>query len=390
MQPDKHILHITIDDKFIEHAYPVFEEAYPNKNLVWVVKNKLPLQLMRHTPDKIFSSRESKFNFDNVSIIIFHSLHADLEKVFKAIPKHIPIAWVGWGYDYYDLIAKPKDLLLSQTQHLKQSLTSFVNLKAFAKFCLSKLKLQSKVSLHDKNKFKVNALTRINYFCPVLPPEHSIILEKLNLTQFPTLGYWNYGTLEDNFVKGFEDKWVTGCDILIGNSATYTSNHLEAFELISKLETSHSKRIIVPLSYGAAGIKYVDHIAKIGNKLFGDRFIGMREFLKPEEYVENLVSCGFVILNHIRQQAVGNVVIMLYLGARLFLREENPVYLALKNSGVFVNSIQELEDNPALLNTPLSNSEREHNRSIMIKDWSRKRALEKTKTLVENLLKVEA
>jgi dTDP-N-acetylfucosamine:lipid II N-acetylfucosaminyltransferase len=46
---------------------------------------------------------------------------------------------------------------------------------------------------------------------------------------------WNYGSLEESLVKNFIGGRVSGNSILLGNSASFTNNHIEAFELIKKV-----------------------------------------------------------------------------------------------------------------------------------------------------------
>lgn len=74
---------------------------------------------------------------------------------------------------------------------------------------------------------------------------------------------------------------------------------------------------------------------------------------------------------------------MLYLGARVFVRQENPVYAFFKNSGVVISTLQELEGQPELLNLPLSVEERASNRAIVSDYWGCERAYERTRELVE-------
>ena len=107
------------------------------------------------------------------------------------------------------------------------------------------------------------------------------------------------------------------------------------------------------------------------------------DFMPVQDYVAIIRKCGFVIMNHVRQQAVGNIVIMLYLGARVFVRQENPVYAFFKNSGVVISTVQELEGRPELLNLPLTAEERDSNRSIVSDYWGRERAYERTRKLVD-------
>ena len=146
--------------------------------------------------------------------------------------------------------------------------------------------------------------------------------------------------MEDHFIKGFEGGLVDGDAILVGNSASMTCNHKETFDLLVKAGFKNRK-IIAPLSYGDA--VYGEKTAELGKKFFSSDFKPLKDFMPMQDYVATIKKCCYVIMNHRRQQAVGNIVIMLYLGARIFLREENPTFPFLKDLGVEISSVQELE-----------------------------------------------
>lgn len=62
-------------------------------------------------------------------------------------------------------------------------------------------------------------------------------------------------------------------------------------------------------------------------------------------------------MNHLRQQAGGNISSMLYKGATIFLNRENPFYDFYYDQGVTLFTIDELEANPELINYRLDNDE---------------------------------
>ena len=109
------------------------------------------------------------------------------------------------------------------------------------------------------------------------------------------------------------------------------------------------------------------------------------DFMPLEAYLKLLSQCGFVIMNHVRQQALGNIISMLYLGSRIFLREESPVYKDLSAYGFALNTVQQLDSNPEHLRTPLSIEERENNRQLCRQRWGREAALERTQQLIATL-----
>ena len=61
-----------------------------------------------------------------------------------------------------------------------------------------------------------------------------------------------------------------------------------------------------------------------------------------EDYNRQIASCGVVVMNHVRQQAVGNISAALYKGARVFLRRENPLFRFFCDNGATVFPMEQL------------------------------------------------
>ncbi len=222
-------------------------------------------------------------------------------------------------------------------------------------------------------------INRIDYFSPVLEEDYDLL--KSSLKNFkPKFLDWNYGTLEDDLIRDFNSK-ITERNILIGNSATYENNHLEAFEMVAHLNLEDSK-IICPLSYGE-GTQYTEKIIQKGHELFGTRFHPLTEFIPIDDYRKIIGSCSIVIMNHLRQQAVGNIIMMMYLGAKIFLNTENPVYHFFKKRGAVIFSTNELTSQ--VISLPLTDGDTAVNRNILKNYWSRQVILEKTRKLIQTV-----
>lgn len=383
------ILHIAIDDKFLDHAFPVFEKVYPGANNVFVFAQKTPLKHVKLTPDHIelqrssFLNRKPKLSKDDYKkydLVIFHSLENSIYPELTNIPERIPTIWLGWGFDYYREFIKDIPLYLDSTRQLYRSLESASpKRKAVAL-------LRNFIRVHWLRNAKIRAIERISIFCPVLPEEYGMVKYSRKWKRFPMPASWNYGTMEDNLIKGFEGENVTGDAILVGNCASYSGNHAEAFDLLQKLQVN-DRQIVAPLSYGDAQL--AAKLTSMGKKYFADNFEPLTNFIPVEDYIATIQKCSYVIMNHVRQQAVGNIVIMLYLGARVFVRQENPVYGFFKKYGVELSTVQELEANPKLLSEPLTKDEKSSNRAFVSEYWSRDRAYERTRKLVEQAMSVK-
>lgn len=61
-----------------------------------------------------------------------------------------------------------------------------------------------------------------------------------NNQKIPKYLDFNYGVLEHDFIKGFENRLVSGNDILLGNSSSATCNHIEAIQILNKINLKTS------------------------------------------------------------------------------------------------------------------------------------------------------
>jgi hypothetical protein len=86
-------------------------------------------------------------------------------------------------------------------------------------------------------------------------------------------------------------------------------------------------------------------------------------------------------MNHLRQQALGNITVMMFYGAKIFLNKKNPAYTFYKNLGAVIFSIDEL--NNESLNIGLTTQEIEKNRKILLDNFNKDTMLKKTKQLIK-------
>ena len=371
MVAQKKILHLSMDDKFTDMALYYFELLQPNTNTLVVYTDKQPKFIKTNSVWVNKRNIFGKINIDDYDLVILHSLSTVWFNFIKKLPKNIPIVWIGWGYDYYDLL--PQKLLLDKTIKISTGNEGLFNFFSCIKKIIKKI-----LFLNQPNKKEI--IERIDYFAPVLESEYTMIKQALNFRRFPEYIFFNYGSLEKNLIKNFNKKIVNGNNILVGNSATDTNNHIEIFDLLNTLVLDDSTKIICPLSYGNE--TYKKNIINIGNNMLGERFDPLVEFMDIDDYISKIISCKVVIMNHVRQQAFGNIITMLYLGAKVFLREENPIYIFLKNKDAIIYSIHDLEINNNLIHEKLTDSDILKNQNILRDFISEDATIEKTRKII--------
>lgn len=373
------ILHIVVDDKFIDAAYRVFEEAYPNKNEFVLISNPYPLKYIRTTPIKFVPLREVLFgefikSLKNYEMVIIHWLDDIKLRIINKADYTVKFVWLGWGGDYYDLITngdftklfKPKTLTLYKSIDSKKN-NNFKNIKSLIK--------KSILNIFLPSPKKVYVVNRINFFAPVIYEDYELLLS--NFPGFrPKYIEWNYYTLEDDIIKGIENQEVIGENILLGNSASYENNHLDALELLKNIDLK-GRKIICPLSYG--DMDYAKRIIEYGKQVFGEKFVPIDSFLPLDIYNSIIRECSVVLINSLRQQAVGNIVTALYLGAAVYLDPRNPVYKFFKKRNAYIYTIDEVINGFNKLDELKLNTNREIIKGI----WSKELIIEKTKKLIE-------
>ena len=131
-----------------------------------------------------------------------------------------------------------------------------------------------------------------------------------------------------------------GVNILLGNSASPTNNHLEAFERLRPF-VRENIRIYCPLSYGDA--EYAEEVIRVGADTFGDKFVPLRDFLSFEKYLGMLSVIDVAIFNHNRQQGMGNITTLLGLGKKVYLRRCVSSWDSLESLGVKLFDIVSLD-----------------------------------------------
>lgn len=128
-------------------------------------------------------------------------------------------------------------------------------------------------------------------------------------------------------------------NIQIGNSADPTNNHLEILETFEKYKDENIK-IYVPLSYG--NMEYAQKVATKGKEVFGDKFIAMQNFMPFEEYIKFLGDIDIAIFAHNRQQAMGNIITLLGLGKKIYMRSTITSWQLFKDIDVEVFDVDKM------------------------------------------------
>jgi UDP-N-acetylglucosamine transferase subunit ALG13 len=187
------------------------------------------------------------------------------------------------------------------------------------------------IDINIYSKLKIKVLNSVDVLVPILPADYFLLKKYYNI-DVPSF-HLNY--INPLFEKEFPFSNLKK-NILLGNSSSYTNNHIEAIEILSKIVSSDYK-IIIPLNYGD---KYLsDFIIKYAKKkLLKNNLMFLTEFIEFDKYQEIISDCEIVIMNHLRQQALGNIIQAIYTGVHVYLNPSSPVYKYLLENDIFVSA----------------------------------------------------
>jgi len=156
-------------------------------------------------------------------------------------------------------------------------------------------------------------------------------------------------------------------NILVGNSAAMTNNHSEVLDALA-INKDYDIKIYCPLSYGDPINARI--VTKKGKQIFGEKFIPLLEFLPYKQYQELLSKIDIGIFGHKRQQAMGNTISLIGLGAKVFMRRDVTQFSFLSNLGVKIYDVNNL--NLSLLESVY----KENNQRIIAEQFSEERLIE--------------
>lgn len=118
-----------------------------------------------------------------------------------------------------------------------------------------------------------------------------------------------------------EEKQEDRLNILIGNSADPSNNHIEVLKLLSKFK-DENLTIYCSLAYGKKD--YKQQIIESGKKIFDKKIKFFTEILSEEEYTKSVLqNINIAIMNHDRPQAMGNIKALLYLGKKIYAKSNS-------------------------------------------------------------------
>jgi len=359
------IIHICEDEKFINSAIQQFESCFSNNNIFYVLQSESNSEFIHVKSHDCLQKCSKKElitiikTIEKSSIIVLHSLSMSFYDFVLQLPKENPVIWLCFGFEVYN------DINYFKADNLFDTITRnrFPRIKILKKNKIKEF-IRPYYRIIYKNlplssaEYKNEVIKRIDFLGSSFREEFKLICKLIKQKKI-FFDFWYYPLEQILDISASVN--LNKKTVLIGNSGSITGNHLDVFAKIKNYNL-RTEKIVVPLNYGEA--KYITSIVDQGYNDFGDKFQPLLQFMPLKEYNTILEDVGVAIFNNRRQQAIGNTIALLWMGAKVFLSKQNPFYKFLKRLGLYIYCY-ETDLNEQNCNQSLSLKQIEHNKSIL-------------------------
>ena len=373
------IANIVTDEKFIDNLIELNDNichSAENYYVLVYIKNIPVLKLIKQSHRILFVEKTAFVSFlenNHIDAVFLHNLLSLPLDVTPQIPKSLLVFWMAWGIDIYNEFVLNIPLYHHDTQ------------KFVCNFKNKLIKKIKEITFYSKKRRDLyrNAISRVDYFSGVLPQEYGL-MSKLNFFHAKQF-YYSYNSLDD--LKDNESNFILskGMDVMLGNSAAPTNNHLDMFELVNSFADKNDIKYYAVLSYGASQ-NYINKIVSAGRKLWGGRFIPLLQFMNRYDFFKLYDDCGFCLYLLERQQAIGNIEFALKHGKKVFISDNCLTYHYFKSIGCDIYSIQK-DLSKESLKVPLSEESQKKNYNIITSLYTINTETEKINQLVNIIIK---
>ncbi len=305
-------LHIVPDNTFINTFCDNLEElglmhenkivVRTNHNCLSAIKRKLPFA-------PLYSSQFAALVEDTAEYQkVF--LHYFTPLLYRWVARHRfkELNWMVWGGDLYNLPSLDRMCYepITFEKYIKKN------------WSVDKLLYDLKVwTIHAP--FKKKAYRKVNFVLTWMKEEYQFALQHLSLqAEFKFFFYENkfpYGKLDDLRQKPTKRGRPS---LVIGNSGSPANNHLDAVHFLEEHQVEAD--LLIPISYGDK--RYISFLKKELKYSYG-KLEFVERYMNFEEYLEFLSGADGLVMNTIRPQGYGNILMMLYMDKPVFFNKKN-------------------------------------------------------------------
>jgi len=307
---------------FLNNAYDFINQISDHNIFVNISQSNKNSKVIEGIKLETFCSILLREPIEKVYVHLMSEESAEL--AYHAVKNNskVKIIWVFWSLELY-----------SRNYWLK---------KAYLPYSINYLKVNHlRNSIYHFRKYKLPAVFKLNYFNKIL--KHVKYLACFSYTDYqnvcnyykinPRFVQFAYHSVDESLKLNYNDP-----KILVNHNSDPILNHVEVIDLLSV--KSDLPKVLIPLAYGDPN--YAKCVKLISDdKLKNTTVEFLFKILDIKSYNNLLSECLWAIFNCEVQQGLGNIMQLLYMGTKVFLRKKSPMYLEFKSRGLIVFSVEE-------------------------------------------------
>jgi len=363
----KRVIHLFTDEKFVDKFAKKYANSdFQNKFVFLGKAGKYKGGLDRLAEFIAIDSAEyndlpRRIEADYDILIVYNLCSIKSYLISQISSDRLTIVWNFFGTEIYSLPGLRRKFLSGPTIKLLKGDINF-RFKLLVKNILSALRIRP-----SQHGLFLRAVKRVNHFAWYSIEEYNYLQSLIN---FKLPAYLHLSV--NNILRDVRPECNKSANILLGNSRSPFNNHLDMLQLLEKCQFNN--QVTVPFNYGS-GKNYAAALKKRAGNM-NVNVVFLEQFMAYPEYIKVINSHCAAIYNSHRQLALGNIMICIVCGLKIYLSTKNPLLAWLSNNDFRVYSIE----------TDLENDLRSGNLSLMQSEIDLNlEAYEKLTTLNNNL-----
>lgn len=375
------ILHLITDHQVTERRLSEFEKQFPGCNDVLIFGEDSTFKhLTIHSTSTLVSRKninkiKRSFNFIKYNYIVIHYLTLEMIDFVEYAPKSIHVSWEIYGYDLYNQFLDPMGYKVQQedaSKYLPAHARLLKVLGLYGLYLYFRTGDCTRIPILSKYYFR-RITSRLNSVIVGCQADASL-LEKYSGRKYETYRVFFY-SLKEVLGDLYDSPFYDNNGIMIGNSASYSNNHLYVLDLIQKFNISDAT-VLMPISYGGS-LRYREKVKEAYTKVFPNRMRFIVDYLPLHEYNKIFLKISILVLASWRQESIGTIIMGFYLGIKIFLSNKSPLLDSLRKDGFIVYDIEGTNSEDFL--KPLKLDQKEYNRNLLLEHYNVKRFEEELK-----------
>lgn len=320
------IFHIHCDSKFVCDINAMYKNVHFENHLVYVGKR------FENIDSTDFRSVNFEAKFDNIDNIVNYLNSADIivvnyldeykSQIVNRIPKNIKIIWRFFGVELY--YRKENKFLSKETKFLQKDKFNFIK---YIKTVKNKI-----YNKNDVIFFK--AVERIDYITSFCKEEYEFLEKHWKIPKFLQL------SLEFDMFQNKKISYIKCPIIILGNNRHNFNNHSNLIDIANN-STNTQVEFLMFFNYGGDGL-YQEKIREMSLKNSKIKLI--EHFLQIEDFDDIYKNAAAFAHNGFRQMALGNIFTAISYGLKIYLNDTSVIYRWLRNEGLSISPIQNLQN----------------------------------------------